>query len=82
MAPLVPALKLSMKRTQLRSSGTVVPPDVTHAMGTVSLPSGPVCRVKKAVIWSSMLLVLQGLSAKNSSTVAVGWASVMLFLAR
>jgi hypothetical protein len=43
IAPLVPALKLSMNRTQLRSRGTVVPPDVTHAMGTESLPSGPLC---------------------------------------
>jgi hypothetical protein len=49
IAPLVPALKLSMNRTQLRSRGTVVPPDVTHAMGTVSCPSGPLCLSKKAV---------------------------------
>lgn len=31
-APRVPLLKLSMNRTQLRSRGTVVPPDVTHTI--------------------------------------------------
>lgn len=41
IAPLVPALKLSMKRTQFLSSGTVVPPEVTHAIG---LPLAPLWR--------------------------------------
>lgn len=32
-APRVPPLKLSMKRTQCLSSGTVVPPEVTQTTG-------------------------------------------------
>jgi hypothetical protein len=51
IAPRVPALKLSMYRTQLRSMGTVVPPEVTQTTGRARLrPSGPWCR-KKASIW-------------------------------
>jgi hypothetical protein len=33
-----PSLKLSMKRTQFLSSGTVVPPDVTTTMGVGVVP--------------------------------------------
>ena len=38
-APRVPPEKLSMNRTQWRSKGTVVPPDVTHTTGRVRLPA-------------------------------------------
>jgi len=38
-APRVPPEKLSMKRTQRRSSGTQVPPDVTHTTGCLSTPA-------------------------------------------
>ena len=36
----MPPEKLSIKRTQWRSRGTVVPPEVTHTTGRVSLPAG------------------------------------------
>lgn len=35
-APRVPAEKLSINRTQLRSNGTVVPPEVTQTTGRTS----------------------------------------------
>ena len=38
-APLVPPEKLSMKRTQWRSRGTVVPPEVTHTIGRIRAPA-------------------------------------------
>ena len=38
-APRVPPLKLSMKRTQFLSNGTVVPPEVTQAMGLLKVPA-------------------------------------------
>ena len=38
-APRVPPEKLSMKRTQRRSKGTHVPPDVTHTIGRWSWPA-------------------------------------------
>ncbi len=38
-APRVPPEKLSIKRTQWRSKGTVVPPDVTHTTGRVRFPA-------------------------------------------
>lgn len=44
IAPRVPALKLSIKRTQLRSSGTVVPPEVTTAIGRESCWDAVLCR--------------------------------------
>ena len=38
-APLVPPEKLSMKRTQWRSRGTVVPPEVTQTIGRMRAPA-------------------------------------------
>jgi len=40
-APRVPPEKLSMNRTQRCSSGTQVPPDVTHTIGRLSAPAKP-----------------------------------------
>eukprot|EP00962_Isochrysis_galbana_P048945 scaffold20578_cov124-Isochrysis_galbana.AAC.1 len=45
-APRFPVEKLSMNRTVLRSSGTVVPPDVTSAIVSA------LCLEKKASSWS------------------------------
>ena len=38
-APRVPPEKLSINRTQWRSSGMVVPPDVTHTIGRPDAPA-------------------------------------------
>ena len=68
-APLVPPLKLSMKRIHRRSRGTVVPPDVTQTIGRpAKFPSGLCLRINASTgCWIE--LVGAGASAKKSSTV-------------
>jgi len=59
-APRLPVEKLSMKRTVLRSSGTVVPPEVTH---TIRRVDG--CAATKAV--SRSLVICVCICAKNKN---------------
>jgi hypothetical protein len=67
-APRVPALKLSMKRTHRRSSGTVVPPDVTTTTGRCSMPASLVWRERKATSESFIAPADTGQLVKKSST--------------
>lgn len=57
-APLFPELKLSMYLTHRCSSGTVVPPDVTH---TILLPPPEeLCSMKPLSFWSISSIFLRG----------------------
>jgi hypothetical protein len=69
-APRVPALKLSIKRTQRRSKGTVVPPDVTTTTGLWKHPVPPellssTCLCKKAATESATASPDTGLSSRK-----------------